>query len=237
MRTFIIHLTRATARRTHVEKLSGSAPYPAEVVEAVDGKAHGPTDRLKAKLYPPRYPFTLTPGEIGAFLSHRACWSRIVDQSLDYALILEDDVALDDGFADAVAFAAQHIANLGYVQFQTRPINGPYKAVQRDGDAAICRPQVVPVRLSAQLVSRHAAEKLLAMTETFDRPVDTFLQMRWETGQEIYVAQPSSVSDVAGNIGGSTISVRRSVLAKIPREIKRAIYRTRINAISRKDGR
>ncbi|MBC6438020.1 MAG: hypothetical protein GDA52_07760 [Rhodobacteraceae bacterium] len=88
--------------------------------------------------------------------------------------------------------------------------------------------------MSAQLVSHAAARRLLAATETFDRPVDSFLQMRWETSQDIFVAVPSCVSDIARALGGSTISVRRPLSAKIPREFKRAVYRARISRLSKK---
>ena len=37
MKTFVIHLERATARRAQVDRLLSEAPYPATVLSAVDG--------------------------------------------------------------------------------------------------------------------------------------------------------------------------------------------------------
>ncbi|MBC6442316.1 MAG: glycosyltransferase family 25 protein [Rhodobacteraceae bacterium] len=71
MKTFVIHLARATARRTQADRLLAQAPFPAEILDAVDGTAHGGTGRVRPGLYAPPYPFRLTQGEIGVFLSHR----------------------------------------------------------------------------------------------------------------------------------------------------------------------
>lgn len=40
----------------------------------------------------------LTVGAIGCALSHRKVYQKIIDQDLDYALILEDDITLDKNF-------------------------------------------------------------------------------------------------------------------------------------------
>ena len=157
-----------------------------------------------------------------------------MEEALPAALVLEDDVALDAGFGDVAACAVEHIGTLGYIQFQTRPLRGDAPVAARAGEIAFRDPRVIPLRMSAQLVSQAAARRLLAATETFDRPVDSFLQMRWQTGQDIFVAVPSRVRDIAATIGGSTISVRRPLFAKIPREVKRAVYRARIRRLSRK---
>jgi len=141
---------------------------------------------------------------------------------------------LPDSRGGVAACAAEHIGTLGYIQFQTRPLRGAAPVAVRAGEITLCRPRVIPLRMSAQLVSHAAARRLLAATETFDRPVDSFLQMRWETSQDIFVAVPSCVSDIARALGGSTISVRRPLSAKIPREFKRAVYRARISRLSKK---
>ena len=66
--------------------------------------------------FSPRYPFALGLPEIGAFLSHRAAWSRIVDDDLDFASVFEDDAAIDPVlFAALLEFITAERARWDYV--------------------------------------------------------------------------------------------------------------------------
>lgn len=47
----------------------------------------------KQRVYVP-----LTPGAIGCALSHKEAWQKIIDENLDNALILEDDIRFDKNF-------------------------------------------------------------------------------------------------------------------------------------------
>ena len=228
--TFVIHLARAEGRRAQVEKLLKGTPYPARVLDAVDGVQVPDAVRNAAvsndPLFAPAYPFPIGPGEYGCFQSHRKAWQMILDEGLDAALILEDDVALTPVFADSVAIAAEHVSTFGYLQFQTRAVDDT-SVVSRSGGSRIVQPRVTPLRTSAQLVSRTAAQSLLAMTKTIDRPVDAFLQSYWHTGLHVTCIVPSGVEDRTKETGGSTISTKRSIWDKMKRELKREFLRGR----------
>ncbi|MAI68498.1 MAG: glycosyl transferase family 25, partial [Rhizobiales bacterium TMED143] len=93
MHSLIIHLANSSKRAGNVAALLKVLPEP-EVVDAVIGQdaiIRGDVALRDGNLHRPIYPFPLSPGEVGCFLSHRACWQRIVDQDLPYALIVEDD--------------------------------------------------------------------------------------------------------------------------------------------------
>ena len=98
-KAFIIHLERAAGRRASVEALRARLPIESEILPAVDGRARlAEADRgglCARSRFSPRYPFALGLPEIGAFLSHRAAWRRIVDEGLDFAFVFEDDAAID----------------------------------------------------------------------------------------------------------------------------------------------
>ena len=88
-----------------------------------------------------------------------------------------------------------------------------------------------PLRAIAQIVSGSAAKRLLERTLPFDRPVDTFLQMTWVTGQPLLVASPSPVDDVSLETGGSTVQRKSMGLAeRIHHEAMRPIYRAQVLA-------
>jgi glycosyl transferase family 25 len=236
-RTFIIHLPRALGRQAQVAHLSEAAPYGAEVLDAVEGAALSDEEREEAysgtKIHRPKYPFALNAGEIGCFLSHRAAWQKIVDEGLDAALILEDDVQIEDEvFANSLTLAEAHIENFGYIQFQVRPIKGAFRVLAEDGGRKLVTPTITPLRTSAQLVSAKAAAHLLQITARFDRPIDTFLQMHWITGIPLACALPSGVSDRTAQTGGSSISKKLPLQQKMRREIQRALYRRAVRIAS-----
>ena len=233
--TFVIHLARATGRQAQVEKLLAGTPFPALVLDAVDG-AVVPEVRRRAEicdtsLFAPAYPFAMSAGEYGCFHSHRMAWQKIVDEGLDAALILEDDVALIDGFDAAVALAAEHVETFGYVQFQVRVVDERV-VVQQSGGVSVVQPRVTPLRTSAQIVSRAAAKSLLEMTAKIDRPVDTFLQSHWHTGLHLVCVVPSGVKDRSAETGGSTISSKRSLWEKVKRDLQRRKYRRAVKRLS-----
>ena len=239
IQAFVIHLTRAEARRPQVDRILEACPVPAEVIEAIDGRAlpAGEIDAVysRNRLHAPRYPFPLGLGEVGCFLSHRKVWQAIVDSGLEAGLIIEDDVEIDAPvFSQAVALARQHVGDLGYIQFQTRPVKGPSSVVAREGNVSIVRPQVGQLRTSAQMVSAAHAARLLALTERFDRPVDSFLQMSWVTSSPLCCAVPPGISDRTAQSGGSTISQKKRLFDRLSREVKRFVYRSRIRAFSAK---
>ncbi|MCE8517395.1 glycosyltransferase family 25 protein [Ruegeria pomeroyi] len=230
---FVIHLERAKDRRAQAEALVAELPY-AVLLPAVDGAGLAPEARDRAfrpGLLKPAYPFDLRPGEIGCFLSHRAAWARLVKSEAEAALIIEDDMALEAGFGDALALAQRYVAQMGYIQFQTRPVTAP--AIDQQGQAVLMQPDLTPLRTSGQLVARWAAERLLALTEPFDRPVDTFLQMHWHTGLRLGVISPSGLRDRTGAIGGSTIGANKSLTERLTREWHRARYRAAVRRLSR----
>ena len=235
LKAFILHLERAVQRRPQVERLRAALPCASEIVAATDGAKLTDADVAVVyarQLHRPGFSFALNRAEIGAFLSHRAAWRLIVEQNLDYALVFEDDAEIDAAaFSRTCEVARRSRAQWDYVLApapQTR-IAGAILA-ERDGIALI-RPQNPPLRAIAQFVSGDAARRLLAATEKFDRPIDTFLQMSWVTGVELLALKPSGVRDVSGAIGGSTIQRKRMVFwEKLRHEIARPVYRAQISA-------
>ncbi|MBU9698236.1 glycosyltransferase family 25 protein [Rhodobacteraceae bacterium HSP-20] len=234
---FIIHLDRATARRPQAQRLAAISPCPTEILPAIDGRAMDPVALEAAysatPLLAPPYPFRIGAGEIACFLSHRKVWTEIMARNLDAALVLEDDVDLGPEFPAAFALSCRHIDSLGYIQFQTRPLPAG-RTLASEGSVSLIRPAVLPLRTSAQLVSRAAAERLLALTERFDRPIDTFLQMTWHSGIPFACASPSGVSDLTEALGGTVAQVKaqRAAITELKRSLERAAYRSRIRALA-----
>jgi GR25 family glycosyltransferase involved in LPS biosynthesis len=229
---FVIHLKRATSRHAQAEQLCASLPFPCRVIDAVDGlrsqNSHHIANHIPG-LFQPRYPFELRNGEIGAFLSHRACWQAILDEGLDAGLILEDDVALDKACFDrALALSVRADVVDSYIRF---PVIGREKhgrTIAVDGEMTLFEPRMVGLGAQAQLVGKNAARRLLGLTESYDRPVDSLLQLRWLTNVPMLAVMPNGVTEISGSLGGSQIGKPKSLFERIHREFMRPYYRGRI---------
>jgi len=236
--SFVISLRSSPERCENVARLIRESPLPCVRWNAVDGRlltAAQIAQVYRRKLHQPRYPFELKPGEIGCFLSHQTVWQRMLDDSIDGALILEDDVEPSADFVDALRLAVETAASECYVQFQTRKLGGGHVAIASRGNRNLVRPKVVPLRTTAQWVTLAAARRLLRLTDVFDRPIDTFLQMRWLHGVDILTVSPPCVREISRDLGGSVVNseskppLRRDFLS---REWKRYFYRNRVRRMS-----
>ncbi|KQZ87137.1 glycosyl transferase [Mesorhizobium sp. Root157] len=237
---FIIHLARATQRRTQVERLRESLPMPSHVVDAVDGQTLG-DDEIAAvyrrHLHRPRYPFELRTGEIGCFLSHRKAWREIVERGLDAGLIIEDDVEVDIATVRRLIDAASGRFHAGdYIRFPQK-LNETGRVVASGDGVSIIEPKQVGLGMVMQLVGRDAAAMLLEITERFDRPVDTTIQLRPSPRMRILSSTPVCVREISAAMGGSTIQKKAKPLTEIvSREVKRACYRLKLKARSQASG-
>jgi GR25 family glycosyltransferase involved in LPS biosynthesis len=238
-RAFIIHLERAASRKASVEALEANLPIESEILAAVDGRLLAPAAVGAAYVrtrFSPRYPFALGLPEIGAFLSHRAAWRRIADEGLDFAFVFEDDAAIDPALFDGLLdFVTAERARWEYVLLPAAGLERPGEIVARRESFALLRPHAPPLRAIGQIVSRAAAERLLAVTASFDRPVDTFLQMTWVTGLTLLAATPTPVRDVSRETGGTTVQRKgMGLIRRLHHEAMRPIYRAQVLALYRR---
>jgi len=238
IKCFIIHLQRANKRRKFVDKIVNNVPMTSEIIDAIDGSSL-PEKKINSilsnkKIYNPKYPFKLNLGEIGCFLSHREAWQRIVDQKLEAGLIIEDDVRVNPKiFYKSLNFTLKNIKKYKYIQFQVRENKRKSAIIQSENELKLLFPLPTQLRTSAQLVSFDAAVELLNRTKKIDRPVDTTLQMFWETKIKCYCINKSGISDHTLEAGGSTLAQKNHSKLKLLRNIKRSVYRIKILYLSK----
>ncbi|MDO5757809.1 MAG: glycosyltransferase family 25 protein [Rhodobacterales bacterium] len=230
MRAYVLHLTRATKRRDNATALLKNCGLAGLVWPAIDGAATDGAElrfNYRRHLFTPAYPHELRVGELGCFASHRAIWADMQTRPEEAALILEDDAGIDPALLpDALDLAARHVQRLGYIQLQTRGRIGRAVVFDRCGACILSLPVVPGLRTTAQVVSRSAAAHLLEHSETFDRPVDTWLQSHWHTGIRPAVIYPSGILEMEDKLHGSTIQIKKkSLREKANREVLRALYR------------
>ena len=143
LKTYVVNLERSTVRKQYMEQLL--QPYSfldVEFIKAVDGRILSEEEinsqfdfNRSRKLYGKR----ITPGEVGCTLSHRKIYKQIVDDNIPYALLLEDDIAIqrDLNFIDLDAVdkllrsSKPRVLMLSgdYCYYKKKPIARIYSAV------------------------------------------------------------------------------------------------------------
>lgn len=150
----------------------------------------------------------------------------IIDQQLDAALILEDDVSLKEPFfSQAINAALVHMVQGDVVRFAFKKRERTGKILSSGNGPCVMLPRHIGLGMQAQLVTREAARTLLEKTQHFDRPVDTYLQLCWVHKVRILTVSPSGIKEVSAELGGSMIVRRKGLLEQIYREIVRPVYR------------
>lgn len=232
MRSLIIHMRGDQKRQANAKKLLSELPN-ARIADAVNGQDvldSGGIPMHSGTLHLPHYPFPLTAGEVGCFLSHRKCWQQIVDEGLDYALIAEDDLALDPAiWPEVLDLIHSHASPDTFLRIPAKHREKPHAIMSRRDHAKLFLPRVIGLQTVCQVVGRNAAARLLDASQSIDRPVDTFLQMHWITGQPVHTIHPNGVRELTGELGGSSIQKKTRTGNKLTREVRRFWYRTQID--------
>lgn len=150
-----------------------------------------------SKLNKQRYLKALSLGEIGCYLSHISAWQKIVDEKLDYAIILEDDCKLEASFKEITNIIPM-LKDWDYMKL-TGP-RGGRKIQERQlvtQGFELTHFNKVPTSASGQVVSLNGAKKLLANSTPFYRPVDVDIQQYWEKGIDVIGIEPK-LTDTCG---------------------------------------
>jgi GR25 family glycosyltransferase involved in LPS biosynthesis len=168
-------------RRTDRELRRVGLEY--ERMPAVDGRALTKSQWIEATGPVCRY--FCTEAIVGIFLSHRKCWSEVVRRGLPYAVVLEDDVMLEDDFSEVARNLARRsswdMILLGCF-FCRRPPPDPSPS----SDPGVFKPAHW-AGTHAYLVSARGACKLLQRHTRVSFHVD--IALLWDSEIELYVSK------------------------------------------------
>ena len=194
----MINLARSKERYQRVSAQLDQAHVAHQRIDAIDGERL--SDREYSALYhadhPNAYYKTLSKGEVACYLSHRQAWQAIIDNDLDFAIILEDDVALQNNFNQCIQTIAQMPADWDYLKLAEFPVKRRPIHSHVMGDFERIIYNKVPARTCAQAVSRIGALKLLQHSESLFRPIDIDLQFWWEKDIDVFGLLPYSVQPI-----------------------------------------
>lgn len=187
-KTFLINLDKSTTRLADCQQVLARLAAPFERIAAVYGPNLSATEQANAYSDKGKHTYykRLVPGEIGCYMSHRKAWQKIVDEKLDFAVILEDDIdAQELDYAQMIA-AIKSIERPWYYLKLAGHLQPKHIVRQHALEGfSLVSFRKVPTRTNAQAVSFEGAKRLLAHSSPFGRPVDVDLQHWWE--KEIHI--------------------------------------------------
>ena len=141
------------------------------------------------------YHTPLTDGEIGCYIAHRNAWKAILDDDIDYGLVLEDDAYLKENLKlilDNLHNTKSDWDILKLADLSTSPRKGTnIEKFQKFDIQSYYKP---PTLCIAEVITRKGAKILLNLSNTFGRPVDVDKQWFCFKGLKIKGIKPYPVN-------------------------------------------
>lgn len=200
-KTFLINLDKSVDRLERSASILKEHNILFERVSAVYGADLSAQELSTAYDYqlPNAYYKKLNVGEIGCYLSHRKVWQKIVDEQLDFAVILEDDFNIVGDFNQMLSTVSRLDITWHYIKLagHNRTRKALYQADIENFELVVY--DKVPARTCAQVVSLSGAKQLLKTSRPFKRPIDIDLQYWWEKDVRVlgllpYVVEPNDTA-------------------------------------------
>ncbi len=189
---YAINLDRAKKRWSAMQKGLQEQGLVAKRLSAFDAQtsAHLPVSRYDeagSRRYngAPQIKSTMA-----GFASHYRAW-QIIRDSGGSAVVMEDDLAFQDGFVQALDLAAAQIEERHYIRLFA--LNRKRRALLIEtlagGFKLVCL-TYRPIGTQAYLLSAEGAERLIAHAERWFQPVDDYLDCFWVHGLPPFAIQP-----------------------------------------------
>lgn len=238
MQVFFINLDRSPERRTYMADQLGAQGVSFERIAAVDGRTTNFVGQGGT---------ALTKTEIACFLSHRACWTRIVELELDYGVILEDDVRLSPRFKSVLAESdwLDELGGIAKLDTSGRKVLLDRESREAPAGLRFHRLRGEHTGCAGYIVSRDVARDLLDRSAgLIELPVDLFVfggqtieqeqVVAWQAVPAV-VAQEKRFAPVEGkameSVIGSRRSKRGSVATVARREVGRALRKLKRDVV------
>lgn len=177
MKVYLVNMDRSPDRLEIMQRRLSALGLKFERVAAVDGSKL--TEAENGCVISPnwRYPYFLTPGEVGCFLSHRKCWQKLIDSGDSWALVLEDDSVFHPKAVDYFRSIEWIPAGVQLVQFSfANDTTFSDKSVcLQNGSHLVRVKHSSPCGTYAYMISREAAQKALELSNRIEGPIDNFM--------------------------------------------------------------
>lgn len=190
MLVYVINLDSSKERLRRIKDQLSYLNIPFQRVPAIKGQDLS-DDFVKSITYPSNHfetkvKFTrdLTKSELGCFLSHKLCWTLLLQSNEKRALILEDDIKIsphaspylsnDQWLPESVKLCQLNVPcdeKVGRISLSIKKI---------DDNIDLVNPLYpTPIGAFAYFISREVAEEAINLSDRISAPVDDFLFSPW----------------------------------------------------------
>jgi glycosyl transferase family 25 len=188
----VISLKRSLDRRKQVEKEMQKISLSWTFLDAVDGLALVvPPVEYKSNKVKRLQGYTLTPNEIGCYLSHKEAWKRCAEKNVP-TLILEDDFVLSSNFEKILNALLNEVTERSFVRLQGL-YEVDFKKVLEQSELTLVKNQGDAVGATAYLLKPSVAARLIKHSVDIYEPVDHFLEHYQKHGLEFLAIRPYPV--------------------------------------------
>jgi glycosyl transferase family 25 len=218
-RLYVINLERSEDRLAQFQAQAGALGLPFTKVPAVDG-GHPDFSYQPAKAregLEPGYKYyrPLVAEEVGCHLSHIKALETFLADGVDYAVVLEDDAVLAEGFAGKLdAILARHRQNPAWDVLKLHGAKKGWALIEQVADGlALVEHCSIPGGSFGAVWTRAGASRFLDAHHghPVGRPLDVDLRYPWEFGAVVLTVKPPLVchEDCSGG-ATTTICDRRA---------------------------
>ena len=203
LQVYLVNLDKSTDRLENIKPLIEKLDYPYERISAVYGKELS-QDYIKSVTNPEKYKILMHNeigvGTIGCFLSHIKLWTKFLQSSHSYALVLEDDVEFEPRKLNTlINLLINNSTDWDLVNIDVNRYGfvKPVKKLSRLFRLVQFRVRVG--NTSCYLINRKAALSLLKRAFPIAMPVDHYMMRSWELGLNIRGVNPQVVHQSFGD--------------------------------------
>ncbi|MCL2919420.1 glycosyltransferase family 25 protein [Shewanella litorisediminis] len=196
-KVLVINLDSSVDRLTSMQQQLDQLGLAFERISAVRGSLLSAAEKAKVydlKANQAKYDKVLNDGEIGCYLSHVRSWEKILEDHLDFALVLEDDAILTPEITGFISKLAELSQDWDYIKLSH---GSKTKRIEQQldlGDGlSLGTCLKLPSTTTGQFVSASGAKKLLASAYPIARPIDMDIQYWFEKDLRCLVTRPFPV--------------------------------------------
>ncbi|RPI72041.1 MAG: glycosyltransferase family 25 protein [Geobacteraceae bacterium] len=231
-RVFVISLDHRHDRRNALTARMRELAIPFEIFSAIDGKllTKADLDAYDDFLMKRKILRSLSPSEIGCYLSHLAIWQHIVENNIDSATILEDDITISDDFPTILDGIVHIPFKWDLIRLSGLDPTPSLKLCQISPGYTLAVPLGKANGAQGYSISRHGAIKLIQYSQPIPGTVDTStLDCYFEVGLLAMDVRPYPIHE--NRFFASSIAEDRRPIVDAYRSVKKksrlrfAIYR------------
>ena len=196
LQTWVINLDRAPQRLARISQQLEHLQLPFKRLPAVDAQALTPEQRaaLDEPAYRRKHGKTPVLGELGCYLSHVEVMRAFIASPAQFALVLEDDVLLQDSLPAGLSGLLAHPGRWDMVKLSAVHSGTPLHVLEVAPGQALAVMLSRCTGSSAYLINRRAAEAYLRSPGgllPMSLPYDHVFDQGWHFGLKVRLVTPT----------------------------------------------